>query len=151
QRRGRTRLYLLLRPCAHRFGRTLLGIAFQAHTITLKIDQAEDGLARLQVVAMARAQHKKTVAIGLFLDAGALCGDKAHPLLVFDPGDDVADFLVGILGLLREEHPLPPIGLDELPRRYLGQVGTLLVVLSVLADLSIRPWRRHERQYGNDD
>ncbi|MCY1543086.1 hypothetical protein D9M68_788810 [compost metagenome] len=108
--------------------------------------QAELGRARFQVVAVPFAQHQEAVAVGKRFAARLAGGQHAQP---FGPGftrEHVAQFVVGIERIFREEHAAAARRLRELPGRDLGQVRALLETFVVFADLAVRPRRRHQRQ-----
>ncbi|MNI31211.1 hypothetical protein D3C73_850860 [compost metagenome] len=108
--------------------------------------QADLGRTRLEVVAMAFAQHQEPVAVGQGLAVRAACRQHAQP---FRPGfarEHVAQFVGGLDRVFREEHAAAAGRFRKLPGRHFGQVGTLLEPFVVFANLPVGPRRGHQRQ-----
>ena len=108
--------------------------------------QPDLGRARLQVIAMAFAQHQEAVAIGQSFAVGLAGGQHAEPFGAIFAREHVAQFVAGFQGILGEEHTVAAGRFRELAGRDLGQVGPLLEAFMVFADLAVRPGRRHQRQ-----
>ena len=132
----------------HRIGARL---AFQAQPVFLEVHQAQFRRARLEIVAVAFAQHQEAVAVGLRFAVRAAGGQDAQPFGTGFAREHGAELVAGVERIFGEEHAAAAGGFGELPGRDLGQVGALLEALVVFADLAIGPGRGHQRQARHRD
>ncbi len=130
----------------HRIGARL---AFQAQPVFLEVHQAQFRRARLEIVAVAFAQHQEAVAVGLRFAVRAAGGQDAQPFGTGFAREHGAELVAGVERIFGEEHAAAAGGFGELAGRDLGQVGALLEAFVVFADLAIGPRRGHQRQPGH--